>query len=313
MHRAMAGAWSTTCKSGIAASGAPFFRRSVMSGVSSCAAASPVGMLDFARVGNVSVGRFASMGSCVTRHPIAIPDSAQESLFLAVQLKGQTEILQSGRTMQLAPGNWGLCDAPKPCVSSHAEGVEQLHLLIPRAAIRLAVDPRFVVCRAFAGASRVSALMCQALASLFEELPALGLRRSEELAEVVLRLFHLAVTERVQRPDGLSARDDLRERITAYVESHLRDPHLSLDRIATDLKCTKRYLHMVFGSEDYTLNEYIWMRRLDRCRQDLENAALRDRSITETALSWGFSNLSHFSRAFREHFGVSPREVRTRC
>ena len=34
------------------------------------------------------------------------------------------------------------------------------------------------------------------------------------------------------------------------------------------------------------------------------------RPITDIALSWGFSNLSHFSRVFRDHTGCSPSKCR---
>ena len=34
------------------------------------------------------------------------------------------------------------------------------------------------------------------------------------------------------------------------------------------------------------------------------------RHISEIAFAWGFNDLSHFGRVFREHFGMSPREFR---
>jgi AraC-like DNA-binding protein len=37
------------------------------------------------------------------------------------------------------------------------------------------------------------------------------------------------------------------------------------------------------------------------------------RPITDIALYWGFANLSHFSRVFREHKGMSPSEFRSRA
>jgi AraC-like DNA-binding protein len=288
----------------------PFVRKRVVGPQSAKSVGATVGTLDFARVGNLSIGRFASSHTCTTQHPVALTPSARKSVFLAVQLKGRTSVEQCGRTMRLAPGAWGLCDAPTPCVSSHTEDVDQLHLLIPRESVRLAVDTRFIVCRPFAEQSRISDLMCRTIVSLFEELPQLGPRHSVDLADIALNLFHMALTERIQQPEGASAREALRERINAYVESRLRDSSLSLDQIATDLHCTKRYLHMAFANEDRSLNEYIWDRRLERCRQDLENPMLRARSITETAMSWGFSNLSHFSRAFRDRFDMTPRAAR---
>jgi AraC-like DNA-binding protein len=290
---------------------APFQRKLVRPDAATQDDAVAVGTLDYAHVGDMRVGRFAAARACTTRHPLSLSNSAADHIFVAVQLKGQSVMQQNGRSMQLMPGNWGLCDAPKPCLSSHLEGVEQFHFLIPRSEIRIAVDTRFVIGRSFGGSSRVSALMCQTICSLVEELPALDPRRAEELADVALRLFHLAINERIEQPSPLSVQEDMRERIGRHVESRLRDPRLSLDQIAAGLNCTKRYLHMVFESEQYTLNEYIWVRRLEHCKRDLANPALRGRSITDIAMCWGFSNLSHFSRTFRERFGKSPREARS--
>ena len=42
----------------------------------------------------------------------------------------------------------------------------------------------------------------------------------------------------------------------------------------------------------------------------LQAAGPHGRPITDIAMSWGFGNLSHFSRVFREHTGASPSEFR---
>lgn len=48
---------------------------------------------------------------------------------------------------------------------------------------------------------------------------------------------------------------------------------------------------------------------LTRIRLDAAVAMLkRGASVTETAASCGFGNLSHFSRIFRHHTGVSPKQ-----
>ena len=37
---------------------------------------------------------------------------------------------------------------------------------------------------------------------------------------------------------------------------------------------------------------------------------LQNRSITDIALSWGFSDPSHFGRRFKQAYGMSPRDYR---
>jgi AraC family transcriptional regulator, positive regulator of tynA and feaB len=51
-------------------------------------------------------------------------------------------------------------------------------------------------------------------------------------------------------------------------------------------------------------------RRLLRCAKDLGAAV--DVRISDVAFRWGFGDISHFNRSFRQRFGFSPREYRYR-
>ena len=120
----------------------------------------------------------------------------------------------------------------------------------------------------------------------------------------------LAVLDRAGTSTDASLRELTRDRVKRFVAVNLDDPHLTLDRVAAAIGCSKRYLHKLFDGEADTLNAYIWQRRLERIRQDLADPALADRSITEIAFGRGFSSSTHFSRSFRESCGVSPRVYR---
>nr|WP_291557272.1 helix-turn-helix domain-containing protein [Comamonas sp. SCN 65-56] len=37
------------------------------------------------------------------------------------------------------------------------------------------------------------------------------------------------------------------------------------------------------------------------------------RSVSEIAFAWGFNDAAHFSRAFKNRFGCSPRDMRARA
>jgi AraC-like DNA-binding protein len=52
------------------------------------------------------------------------------------------------------------------------------------------------------------------------------------------------------------------------------------------------------------------LRRLDRCRRDLLDPALRDRPVSAIAARWGFGDAAAFSRAFRTAYGLPPGEFR---
>jgi AraC-like DNA-binding protein len=131
-----------------------------------------------------------------------------------------------------------------------------------------------------------------------------------ELAGTILSLLDLSLPD----PSGLrpapSPAEMLRGRVKNYVRLHLRDPDLTIDRIAAALSCSKRYLHMCFADQGLSITEFIWTERLDQCRRELEQEAPSGRTITEVAFSWGFNSSSHFSRLFKKRFGAPPSRTR---
>jgi len=124
----------------------------------------------------------------------------------------------------------------------------------------------------------------------------------------------LAAVEMEPEVGGLvsqTKRATLRERAQAYIGRHIREADLSVEKIATALNCSKRYLHLVFNAGEETVSEYVWRQRLEGCRAELGDPAFR-LTLTEVAYAWGFNSSAHFSRAFKERFGVSPSVHRLR-
>ncbi len=107
-------------------------------------------------------------------------------------------------------------------------------------------------------------------------------------------------------------RETLRLRVKDYVRRNVRDPALSIDRVATAFGCTKRHLHKVFSGDEMTLSQFVWSERLERCREALSNPRMAQHSITEIAFMWGFNNSAHFSKTFKERFGAPPGLFRER-
>jgi transcriptional regulator GlxA family with amidase domain len=73
---------------------------------------------------------------------------------------------------------------------------------------------------------------------------------------------------------------------------------------------TLRYLHKLFEPGPHGVAGMIRQRRLERCRRDLLDLAQADRPVAGIATRWGFSSAAHFSRVFREAYGLPPAEFR---
>ncbi|SEF92926.1 AraC-type DNA-binding protein [Nonomuraea solani] len=105
-------------------------------------------------------------------------------------------------------------------------------------------------------------------------------------------------------------RDSQLARVRGYIQENLADPRLSPKTIATAHHMSVRSLHRLFAGQDTTVASWIRNQRLERCRHDLTDPALRDRPIHAIAGRWGFPSHAHFTRAFRTAYGMSPLEHR---
>lgn len=107
-----------------------------------------------------------------------------------------------------------------------------------------------------------------------------------------------------------SGRRTLLVQVRAFIEEHLTDPALSPRMIADAQYISVRYLHKLFETEPATVVDHIRRLRLDRCRHDLLDPALRSLPVSAIGARWGFPNPSHFSRLFSSAFGLPPVELR---
>ena len=92
-----------------------------------------------------------------------------------------------------------------------------------------------------------------------------------------------------------------------WIEAHLNDPDLSLEKIAHANNMSLRYLHLLFKQCDMSVSEWLWNRRLQLCHDQIAKGD--GRSITSIAFNHGFNTSAHFSTAFRRKYGFSPRET----
>ncbi len=264
----------------------------------------PLGPLRLCRV---SVGRHRS-----ERTPQLVRANDRDLLQAVFPLEGSSHIRQRDREAILRPGSWCLCDTSIPYRAIVCARAQFLVALIPRS--RLAsggIDPARHLVRPRTTLSGVDRLLLDSLLSAMDRTGTIAAQSAAELGACLAEMLRIALLEEAYDPVGKTMRETLLERIDAFVRQHLRDPDLSIDMMAADLRCTKRYLHKIFSKRGETLSQYIRRLRLERCAADLADPELAGQSITELSYRWGFSDSAHFSRMFKSRFGVPPRSYRT--
>ena len=100
------------------------------------------------------------------------------------------------------------------------------------------------------------------------------------------------------------------EAALAFCRQHLHEVGLSPQLVADYLGVSLRTLHLRFRQIGQTFGNWVLEHRLKACGATLRDPNQQLLNISEIAYRWGFNDLSHFNKAFRAHFDMSPREWR---
>ena len=90
-------------------------------------------------------------------------------------------------------------------------------------------------------------------------------------------------------------------------DRRLADPELSAVTLARELSVSVRTLQRAFTGAGESVGGYIRRRRLEEARLALTAPSGR-LSVTELAAHWQFADSSHFTRAFKKHYGRTPTD-----
>ncbi|MFF4347210.1 helix-turn-helix domain-containing protein [Streptomyces sp. NPDC001530] len=238
-----------------------------------------------------------------------------EFLYLRMHISGAATISHKGTQVSMEPGDLVFYDHDRPhAVQSDGDcqvtvfRVSRRHLGVSEPELR------HVVGVPVRGGEGVGALVSVILSSLADEEEFHGSRIGDRLARSAVDMLAVLVmellTEGTRRETAYAADvgTETLARIRAFIEEHLMDPDLSPRSIADAHHISVRYLHKLFENEGTTVSQWVRQRRLEFCRHDLGRSSHRKLTVAAVARRWGFRSASHFSRVFRDAYGMSPRE-----
>jgi AraC-like DNA-binding protein len=271
------------------------------------------GFVREARLGAVTLTDTMISPQSIQRQRRHIGRFDKDCYYLGIEHIGEVTICQAGSTTVLRPGMGGLYYASEPYSLRCPVTSRQFWVELPREAFDRrfgARRPPLLTCIDLNnGLGRIASEFCALLA---QEGPNVDERSRVLLGEQFMDILALAlVGEPDKQPADENSVQSARLRsVKAYIEANLSNANLSVATIAKQNGISLRYLHQLFRQTDMSVSEWMWSRRLQRCRELLASPLNDGMSITAIAYSMGFSSSSHFSNLFRAHFHERPSDVR---
>jgi AraC-like DNA-binding protein len=240
--------------------------------------------------------------------PIA-DDGGEHYLFLKLIKRGEMVLEQGGQVRRFQPGEIVLVDPIKPYRQSFTAPTQLVALRIPKQSLKergfrhhlrsmvvpdmAAADVRaigdLVLC--FAGQSGATSL-------------AMRRRQGAQLLDVIdLVIDDPSVLTRARSGDATLFR------AKRFIAENLRNVDLTATLIASEVGASEAHLNRLFKTDGYSLMRYVWYCRLELAADLLKRKGKSQVQIQEIAFRCGFSTPAHFSRSFKERYGVAPREA----
>jgi AraC-like DNA-binding protein len=263
-------------------------------------------------LGGVSLSRLTSGALRYTRLPHHFKAERDEHFLVTVPARSEIYFAQGGRDVRCHPGGFILERSHEPYEFSHDDPADLWVLKVEAKALglRLRAPDRFCSLQfnASQGAGGLFADMLHLIPGRFD---AMGEEARETVGKQLIDLLVLALKndERTLTSGASTVREAHLTRIESMIRRNLGDTALDPQAIAAACGISTRYLHELFRDTNQTLGSWIRDQRLEACREALADRANRQ-SLAEIAYRFGFGDQAQFSRAFKAHYGLAPKDYR---
>jgi AraC family transcriptional regulator, positive regulator of tynA and feaB len=269
-------------------------------------------VLKSVRLGRMSLAQ-ATLSQAQVTNTARLSSSTADHAY-NIYLSNRRQMLATeNRTVVLEPGDVTVADSATAVTITTKEPYSTIGLTVPASLLHEYIpDPGRVVGTRFsgkAGFSKVASCMLLTMweyaeAERFEEI---GADLAKSLLAILSTCCQMSSPHREVQNAAVLAKQ---ERIKQVINQSLHKPDLCVGELSKQFGCSIRYIQRLFSEEDCTVSKYIRRQRLEGCKRQLADAAWLNHSITEIAFNWGFNSSAHFSRVFKEEYGMSARQYR---
>lgn len=255
--------------------------------------------------GGYVVGRGRSIGQTLSRGPAQIRRSGMDGVSVMLDLAGMRGDVD-GVDVRAPAGTIHLRDHSRPSAATIGH-VDAVVLSMPREAA-----PRWLTERKFHGVSidgsgPMGRLLVSHLSAIGESAQQMGSDDGIAAVEAALVLMERALgnSGQLSHEQSQAVYRSLRAEAVKLIDRGLHNPTLSIEHLIVGLGVSRTTLFRAF-SDTGGINLYIKQRRLQKARVALLRRVGHRPTVGEIAHAHGFVSESHFSRAFRDHYGEAP-------
>ncbi|MDQ0773220.1 AraC-like DNA-binding protein [Streptomyces aurantiacus] len=263
--------------------------------------------------GTVQLAEVQAGPHAVERTELLAGRATTTPLYLTCVLDGEVRVSQGGQTAVARPGNLFSYDSSRPFTLWMRRPIHMVSVKFDHHLVDLRVGLEHPLRAAtWCGARGASVLLADLLRSAASHMAELDAAVADQLGSSVASLVGAVCSEKLGeagRDPGL-LRQALLHRIKTFARARLGSPELNPLFLARSHRISLRYLQLLFQDEDTSPALWIRNERLQCCRKDLSDPRTVHLTVANIAERWGLDSASHFSKLFRERYGVTPREWR---
>lgn len=242
----------------------------------------------------------------VERTQSYISTNPADAVVVYFNLDGEAFFYHRDGCEMLRPGQAVLYDADQPFMRGFSYGLRELALKIPRPLFK-EISGRSSLRRPQIfdfRSSEAAGQHANALAGLMRNALADPEPDAVRLEAAALDLFRILVNGDDSGGAGHF------EAAKSFILQRLRDPQLSAPLVASAIGISDRQLSRVFAEEGISVARFIREERLQLARHALTTVDNPRQPLARLAAELGFVSQAHFSRAYKELFGISPLQER---
>ena len=256
-----------------------------------------------------SLGRLDMLNARFAHMSLApLADRDDRWLYLKLVTNGAMHIEQGRQARHIGPGEIVLVESSYVYRQSFGEQTDMIALRFPPHALKergLRHDLRGLITPDMSAADTraIGEFVMSIAAQQGETSVALRRRQGDQLLE----LIDLLIGDPTALTRARSGAATL-FRARRFIAQNLRNPELTVSLIAAAVCVSDAHLGRLFRDAGQSVMRYLWESRLELAADMLRRCQGRVQ-IGDIAYRCGFSTPAHFSRAFRERYGVSPRHA----